>query len=120
MRSDVFSKIANSQVLSLQRIKRSRDVLRKKIKCKTRLDARLLLTERYGTARNSRQVSSKGPSVPMHIWQILKLTLFSDLDEKNRPLFRDVGTGGHWGHVPPRFCNKQKVPFWFTKCPFCS
>ena len=20
----------------------------------------------------------------------------------------DVGTGGHWGHVPPRFCNKQR------------
>ena len=20
----------------------------------------------------------------------------------------DVGTGGHWGHVPPRLCNKQR------------
>ncbi len=23
---------------------------------------------------------------------------------------RDVGTGGHWGHVPPpRFCKKRKI-----------
>eukprot|EP00112_Aurelia_sp_Birch-Aquarium-sp1_P013318 Seg282.14 transcript_id=Seg282.14/GoldUCD/mRNA.D3Y31 product="hypothetical protein" protein_id=Seg282.14/GoldUCD/D3Y31 len=35
-------------------------------------------------------------------------------------IFRDVGTGGHWGHVPPpRFCNKQRSAlFIFRKCPF--
>ena len=31
----------------------------------------------------------------------------------------DVGTGGHWGHAPPRFCNEQRSAlFIFRKCPF--
>ena len=31
---------------------------------------------------------------------------------------RDVGTGEHWGYVPPRFCNKQRSAlFIYRKCP---
>ena len=31
----------------------------------------------------------------------------------------DVGTGGHWGHVPPRFCNKQRSALFTLKnAPF--
>ena len=31
----------------------------------------------------------------------------------------DVETRGHWGHVPPRFCNKQRsARSIFRKCPF--
>ena len=30
----------------------------------------------------------------------------------------DIGTGGHWEHVPPKFCNKQRsAHFIFRKCP---
>ena len=27
----------------------------------------------------------------------------------------DVGTRGHWGHVPPRFAITQEVPFLFLE-----
>ena len=30
----------------------------------------------------------------------------------------DLGARGHWGHVPPRFCNEQRITlFIFRKCP---
>ena len=37
----------------------------------------------------------------------------------NKPI--DVGTRGHWGTCPPRFCKKQRSAlFNFRKCPIFS
>ena len=44
--------------------------------------------------------------------------VFDKIFQTSKIAFIDVGTAGYWGHVPPRFCNKQRSAlFIFRKCP---